>query len=544
MYVPNGLLAWEGIAPGMRTGPAGPQTWIGWFYAAGRSGWELLRQQWSGQKIPLVLRPFTAVEQALFKTYEDLSGLRQLLLWISLIISLAAVYGGYRLGRRYGGTAGGLLIGGWVAVLPLYIEFSGIAKSCSDAWMLGILAVACAATVPGPKYRWLPGALLGLAIGSRIDMLLVVPLVLWALWDHEKPREALKRMLTTLGLTVACALLSAPWAVEGFVGMMRNIGMSRVAGYWNVESPRLATLKDLVWEQGLGPALLAAGIGVFMLPGGTRLKGGVLAGFALLMAASMFAGGRYMYMRYHGGPLIAFLVCTAVTAGAIWQRWPKAGVALVACSLVLPLIQSVRAVIAVKSSYVPDGSTEWIEQHVPPGTTVYLDGLFISRAVLPTEAAADTIWRAMADNEPWRLKLQDGFSRFSLREAHLPRAMSEDNLVMDRGLLRRWFILGGGHTDRPRYDVRLLPISPTLRFLDKGHLLEEFKRTGGVMVRRSPFDPEKELGEPLVQWVNREGRGTWIFVSPDVRGKLRSMPWSQEAGRGVRKTQAQDGSGL
>ena len=33
MYVPNGLMAWEGLAPAMRTGPSGPQTWLGWFYA-------------------------------------------------------------------------------------------------------------------------------------------------------------------------------------------------------------------------------------------------------------------------------------------------------------------------------------------------------------------------------------------------------------------------------------------------------------------------------------------------------------------------------
>jgi hypothetical protein len=520
-YVPNGLLAWEGLAPGTRTVPAGPQTWIGWFYAGGRSGWELLRQLHEGPKMPLVLRPFMAVEQALFKTYEDLSGLRQLLLWVSLIIALAAVYGGYRLGARYGGLAGGLLIGGWVAVLPLYIEFSGIAKSCSDAWMLAILAVSCAATMTGTKQRWLPGVLLGLAVGSRIDMVLVAPLMLWALWDNDGARETPKRMLAALGLTLACALLSSPCAVEGFMGMLRYVGMSRVTGYWNIASPRLATLKDLVWEQGLGGILLAAIVGVFLLPSDARLKGSVLAGFAALMAATMFMGGRYMYMRYHGGPLIAFLVCTAVTAGAVWRRWPRAGTVLAALLLALPLVQAVRAVHSVHSSYVAEASTEWIDEHVPAGTTVYVDGVFVSRAVLPTEAAADAIWRIMADNEPWRLKLQDGFRRFSLPEGRLPRAMSEDNLVVDRSLLRRWFMLGGGRSNRPRYNVRLLPLSPTLTFLDKGSLVEEFKRTGGVLVRRPPAVVEDGLGEPLMEWVNRKGEGTRVFVSPDVREKLK-----------------------
>lgn len=292
VYVPNGLMAWEGLPPGMRTGPAGPQTWIGWFYAAGRSGWELLRPQ-GAQKVPLVLKPFMAIEQALFKTYEDLSGLRQLLLWISLLVGVAGVYGGYRLGLKYGGAAGGLLIGGLVAVLPMYVEYCAIAKSCSDAWMLAILAVSCAATMSGTKRGWLPGILLGLAIGSRIDMVLVAPLVLWALWDSHEAGSARKQMLATLALTLASALLSAPWTVEGFVGMLRNIGMSRVAGYWIIDSPRLTTLRDLAWQEGLGPVLLATIIGLFLLPAGTRLKRGVLAGFAALMAATMFLG-RYM----------------------------------------------------------------------------------------------------------------------------------------------------------------------------------------------------------------------------------------------------------
>src|SRR6516225_8573343 len=49
MYVPNGLMAWEGLPPAMRTGPSGPQTWIGWFYAAGRSAWEFVQP---GQQVP------------------------------------------------------------------------------------------------------------------------------------------------------------------------------------------------------------------------------------------------------------------------------------------------------------------------------------------------------------------------------------------------------------------------------------------------------------------------------------------------------------
>ena len=521
-YVTDGLVAWEGLSPGWRVVPAGPQTWVGCFYAAGRSGWELLRSP-RGPAVPLVLKPYMAIDQALFKTYEDLSGLRQLLLWISLVVALAGVYGGYRLGAKYGGAAGGLLMGGLAAVLPMYVEFSGIAKSCSDAWLLAILAVSCAATLQGMRNRWLPGVLLGLAIGSRIDMVLVAPLVLWALWDNDQAGALWQRMLSTLALALTTTLVSAPWAVQGFVGMLRTIGMARVTGYWTTESPRLTTLKSLAWGEGLGPVLLATIIGLFLLPAGTRLKRGVLAGYAALMATTMFTG-HYQLLRYHGGPLIALLTFLAVAVGALLQRWPKPALALAALLLVLPSVQSIRAVLSVKSCYVAETSTQWIDEHVPAGTTVYLHPAFISRAVLPTEAAADAIWRILTDDQAWRVKLQDGFHRFSLPDGRLPRALSEDNLTMDRGRCRRWFILGGGSSSRPRYNVRLVPMSATFG-LQRSTLVPEFKRTGGVVVWRTVAGGMPEgLGEPWMKWLAPNGEGTLIFVSPDIQQKLKSKP--------------------
>jgi hypothetical protein len=508
----------------MRGVPAGPQTWIGWFYAAGRSGWELVRLQ-RGDAVPRLLKPFTAIEQALFKTYEDLSGLRQLMLWISLLVALAAVHGGYRLGLKYGGPPGGLLLGGLVAGLPLYIEFSGIAKSCSDAWMLAILAVSSAATTTGTKARWLPGVLLGLAIGSRIDMVLVAPLVLWGLWDSAEAKLPWKRMLATLGLALATAMLSAPWAVEGFVGMLRMIGMARVMtdSYWPTASPRLMTLKGLVWDQGLGLVLLTTVLGLFLPPAGTRLKRAVLAGYAALMVTTMFTG-TWQPLRYHGGPLVALLTCAAVAMGALLQRGPRLAGVLVGLLLAFPLIQSIRAVVSVKSSYVPEYSTEWIDRHVPAGTTVYLDPNSISRVVLPTEAAADATWRVLTDDQPWRKKLEDGFRRFSLPQGRFPRAMAEDNLCVDRGRSRRWFILGGGRTDRPRYNLKIVPISPCLG-LQPDDLVQEFKRTGGVVVRRTRAGGVPVgLGEPFVKWVAPSGQATLLFLSPDVREKLNSWP--------------------
>src|ERR1041385_4517971 len=98
-YVSGGLVAWEGMLPGWRAVPAGPQTWIGWVWMAARSALDLVKQP---HDKPQLLKPFLAVDQALFDTYADLGGLRQFMLWISLGVVMMGVFAGYRLGLKYG----------------------------------------------------------------------------------------------------------------------------------------------------------------------------------------------------------------------------------------------------------------------------------------------------------------------------------------------------------------------------------------------------------------------------------------------------------
>src|ERR1051325_652240 len=251
-YVTDGLVAWEGMLPGWRAVPAGPQTWVGWFWIATRSAWDFVKQP---STTPTVLKPFTAIDQALFDTYVDPGPLRQLILWISIAIAMIGVAAAYRLGLKYGGEAGAVLIGGIAALLPIYIEFAGISKSCSDSWLLGIASISYAATLVRPKVSWVSGILLGLAIASRIDMILLAPIVMWALWDNLGTDGLLALAVRTLLISALTLSLAAPWLMIGFVGTLRTFAMARVVGYWNVESPRLTTFKALTWTEGLGPVL-------------------------------------------------------------------------------------------------------------------------------------------------------------------------------------------------------------------------------------------------------------------------------------------------
>src|ERR1051325_4932585 len=69
-YVTDGVVAWEGILPGWKAVPAGPQAWISWIYTAGYSAREALRLR--GGQLPKVVLPFVAIERALFNIYQDL----------------------------------------------------------------------------------------------------------------------------------------------------------------------------------------------------------------------------------------------------------------------------------------------------------------------------------------------------------------------------------------------------------------------------------------------------------------------------------------
>lgn len=520
-YVTDGVVAWEGILPGWKAVPAGPQAWISWLYTAGRSAWEVVHPP-KGPPPPKIVKPFMAIERALCGIYEDLGPLRRVFLWFSLALAMCAIFAAYRMGVKYGGLAGGVLVGGLVAVLPLYVEYAGITKSCSDAWMFGTLAVACAATLRERWRLWVPGVLLGLAITSRIDMVLVTPLVAWALWDNCEPQRFWKTLLINGGAMAVAGVFSVPWAFLGFVGTLRNLAAGGVIGWWGqIQSPRLRTLKELTWDQGLGPILLMTAVAFFLSPTRGRKKAWVLGILAGLLVVSMFLGN-YQLIRYRGGNIIAIMTAAAVGLGALLNRWPKGlGVAVAGLLLVLPLAQAFRVVEYWKGFYAPDSAVEWIEKRVPAGTTVYLQCAYTSKTVLPTPEAADAIWRLVASDQAWRVKFEEVLSRFSMQSTNLPRAMSEDNMSNDRSTCRRWFILGGGNSPRPRFDVRLIAIGPTFG-IRHDEIVQEMNKNPGVLVWRTVkvYPLPAELGEPAAKWVNSKGNGTYIFVSRDIKEKL------------------------
>ena len=180
--------------------------------------------------------------------------------------------------------------------------------------------------------------------------------------------------------------------------------------------------------------------------------------------------------------------------------------------------QTIRLIAENRSSYVPDGSTEWIERHVPAGTRLYLPMNTAFRDPLPTAKAADYLWDEVASRGAWEQKWQYGLRRYGLSYGDFMRALSEEGMISERSNRRGWFLLGGRPQEpAPRYDIRFLKGFTIYGVQD---IAAEFAKTGGVVLWRDE-EPNRALGAPEAQWANKRGRGTYIYVSPDVKAKLR-----------------------
>ena len=144
-YLSSGLVLWEGMVPGYHASPSGPQTWLVWLYAATKSGVYLIHPTPTIAGAPVQVRPMLAVDAALFDIYQDMAPLHRFILVTTFLISIGGIYGAYRLGWYYGGIWTGVLLGGLVAVFPLYIEFAACTRPYSDAWSFTLLSLYSAA---------------------------------------------------------------------------------------------------------------------------------------------------------------------------------------------------------------------------------------------------------------------------------------------------------------------------------------------------------------------------------------------------------------
>ena len=512
LYSQSGLLVWEGIMPIVHYAPNGPETWIGWAYAGAKSAMYFVSPGTEERAAPSVLRPFVAVNHALFDIYRDWSSLRRVIIVANALIAVLAAAAAFGLGWKRGGPAAGLLVGGLTAALPLFIELSDEAKSYMMGWGLAIIALYFAA---GEKPRPVVSAVaMGLAIASRIDMLMLLPLLWIDLWGEQGRFAAqLGKLARYTGIVAMVTVLAAPWALMFLLGTARAIATIRLSEPTQGPGSIKQAAVDVLWNQGLAGALFLV-MAALALPSKRRW----LAGLYVLLLAATMAKETGFGLRHQGGPVIAVITFAGIGVAAVAAKWPRTAWAVVAAALALPIGQAVHDVIERRADYVPTHATAWVERHVPAGTIVYLGPSL--HDPLPTQAAADRLWAEVTDDKAWKRKFASAMARFHVNAAELPRALSEGDMIPERGLRREWFILGSRiQLPDPRYDIRIFADSVVFHVPD---LAAEFKKTGGVLIcNDADGNMPTNVGTPVVQWLNRHGRGVRIYCSADVMAQLK-----------------------
>jgi len=514
-YLKGSLALLEGLSPGYKAAPAGPNTWVGWIYAGGQAAMQVVHPDASERRVAMAIRPFVAVDHVLFDNYRDLSRLHALWILTQLALAVWAAAAAYRYGAVHGGTIGGIFIGGFFAAMPLLVEFTDMSRPYMTAWAFGMLALSRAAADRGPRRVAISGIFLGLAIASRVEMLLWLPLVGWEFWQRREGAVSLFRVWVRLiAIAVVSALIAAPWLTTHLLGNLRTIFTVRLGPNPNGPTTLGELLVVLALGEGLiGPMVLCV-VALFVQRRERRLRVILLGIYVGLLGLSMSRGTVYLHQQ--GPILLAMVVFSALGVGPLVERWPREMRYVIALLLILPAARTLRLINGVRHSYAPDPATQWVERHVPAGTRVYVQ--YSLRDPLPTEEASKILWDEVTNDEAWRLKFKSGAQRFGLPLDQIPRALSEENLAQERGNRRGFFILGSrSDLPDPRFDVRVFKGSPIFGVQD---IAADFAKSGGVVVWRGTAPPP-ELGSPVVQWTNSAGEGCFICCGADVLPRLR-----------------------
>lgn len=528
-YLTGGFNLFEGVAPTLHYSPAGVEAWFGYAHVAARSLVNLLSPSSREHRLPAQLRPFAAVDHAMFDLYRDLNGLYRRFLFFADVIGVLGVAAGFALGRRWAGLAGGALLGGLLGLLPLYVEHASLAKPYSIAWSLAVIAL-CFADAGPRRWRW-SAIFLGLALASRIEMLMVLPLALLLLFPKSGTVVQWLRLSGLFVFTAAIvAELTAPWLLTNLLGNLRAIATIRFSVAPGAERTKIALLGDILWGQGLAVEVLllvSLAITLFLRPPIAPPDDAQNAARPRLMLAwriIVFLLGALLFstmlhdtgygLRHHGPAVLVLLVLAPMALAPFSARWPRAAWGIVALALAIPMVRSIQWLIDYRRVYIADDAVPWVEAHIPPGTIVYLGPEL--RTLLPTRAASDAMWNECARPDAFQTKFNTASVRFGLAGASPPRALSEQMMATERGMLRRMYILGGQDEVGPRFDVRQ---TKSLVF-GVTNPVESFQRTGGVLLYRAGA-PAPELGKPYVQWSADGKRNMYVYLSPDVQARLR-----------------------
>jgi hypothetical protein len=370
------------------------------------------------------------------------------------------------------------------------------------------MAIAAAFEAPD---RWRSvgsGIALGLAVGTRIDMAMLAPLVVIALWRRPPTGTTLVRSIVTTACAAAIAfVVVAPWYVTHLIGNLRLIVSIRLLPQ---SATAASTAMDELLLSGAVIPLFVTFAGLLLAVRGQRQADWCTLAWLGLMTAMALRPSAFG-IRHNGALLVAIVTLLPVAIGNIRARMPQRWVPALLVALVgVPVLAlGVFQATTIATAHARDDAVHWIENNVQPGTRLFTQERLAFP--LPTPAAARRLWNEVADPDAWRRKLVGPTaSRFGLSSERLPLALTEEHMYLDRSLRRRPFILAAPyHPERPRYDLHI--VSDGAMFdVSTESAIRMLCKEGGVFLRDGTAIDR--LGAPAASWVSRTGLGSRVYV--------------------------------
>ena len=510
-YLSDGLLLLEGLAPGYKHVPSAAITWLVALYAGLQTGVAWLFGT-ADPSMPPLLKPLAAMERVLFGDYADFGNLRLLIVGLQTALGSLAAAGIAWMGNRIAGWRGALAGGLLAAALPLFVEYAAQTRSYSFAWSLALLSFVGVFAAANRRAAIIGAIFIGLAIATRVEMALCLPVLLLEIAAIEPRGRRLRAAATFLGIAIVCFCLAAPWYLTSLAGNLRQILDVRFLVVADARTGPGEVARSLLWS-GLGLPLLVT-ILALAIGGAARRTWRYVAyagWLALLttMALRQSGGG----VR-HDGALFVLVVATVPLAVSVLSASSSVMASTVACLLGVTAVGAgAYAAWQYRNDAVHGDPVRWLEANVPAGTAVYLSDPFA--VPLPTERSAEALWTEAARPDAWRAKFARAAQRLGLEPGRQPRAMSEDPMQLERASRRRWFILGAPlASGRPRYDIRLVGVGSVFG-LSVDAVVDHLCKEGGAYISNGP--PIDRLGPPGVVWRSAGQRQLAVYFIPAGR---------------------------
>jgi hypothetical protein len=507
----------EGLPLGRGFAPSGPITWFVALYAGIGTIVTWLSHNADTLQFPGVLRPVAALEVTLFRIYADLSVLRLTVALFVSLLSLWAVWAIARFGYKQAGSAGALAGGLLAAALPIVLDMSVQTRPYGVAWSFALLAAAAAATGRERSRALRAGVCLGVAVASRIDMVMVGPLVLLVLClDSNDSKQISRAVRIFAAASMISFLLVAPWYLPHLVDNLRNILSVRILH----TLPNAGGAAFEAWRTwlaaGIATPLIVALAGL-LTASLTRRWIAVACGVWLLVLAVLGSHPDSFGLRHDGALVVAIIIAAPLglrMLGAFCQGTNKQvfSAVLVIFACAPALWYGLKTTASLARSRAPDDSITWIEQHVPPGKRVFAQGLSF-QTLLPTAEAGERLWSQVVEPNAWLGKWDYDVAKCGYGGFPPLRVMSEDHLAQDRGNRRRYYILAAPvSSDRPRYDLWIVS-EGSFYDLHANEAMDRLCKEGGVYLHRGA--PISQLPAPAASWPGLDSEGTYIYrVAP------------------------------